>query len=315
MPTRIAIFYSGYTISSAVGGLIAAGIIGNMDGVGGYPAWRWLFLIEGAVTILAAFPAFWLLPNYPTTTTWLSETERALAAYRLALEADNEEDEVKGSVWKGAKQCFGDPKVWLLVLIQSCATIGMSFTYFFPSIVQTLGYPRVPTLLLTAPPYFAAFLFSLLNSWHSARTGERGWHITGALLIGALGQILGTTITNIGGRYFSMFLAACGAFSAFQIILSWVNSTIARPKAKRAVAVALATAVANCTNISTAYVYPSSDAPMYRKGAAVLCAFLALGAVASVGLKFWLTKLNRVADQRERDQGILGRAVTFRYVL
>lgn len=42
-----------------------------------------------------------------------------------------------------------------------------------------------------------------------------------------------------------MFLAACGAFSAFQIILSWVNSTIARPKSKRAVAVALATAIAN----------------------------------------------------------------------
>lgn len=286
-----------------------------MDGVGGYASWRWLFIIEGAATIVAAFPAYWLLPNYPSTTPWLSETERALASYRLALEADNEEDEVRGSVWKGAKQCFSDPKVWLLVLIQSSATVGMSFTYFFPSIVQTLGYPRVPTLLMTAPPYFAAFLFSLLNSWHSARSGERGWHIIGAMLMGALGQILGMTITNIGGRYFAMFLAACGAFSAFQIILSWVNSTIARPKAKRAVAVALATAVANCTNISTAYVYPSSDAPMYRTGGSVLCAVLVVGSLASLLLKVWLRKLNQKADQRERERGVLGQAVMFRYVL
>lgn len=104
-----------------------------MDGVGGYASWRWLFILEGAVTIVAAFPAYWLLPNYPTTTPWLSEEERALAAYRLALEADGEDDDAtgKGAVWKGLKQCLVDPKVWLLVLIQSCATIGMSFTYVF----------------------------------------------------------------------------------------------------------------------------------------------------------------------------------------
>lgn len=232
-----------------------------MDGVGGYPSWRWLFIIEGAATIVCAFPAYWLLPNYPSTTTWLSPEERALAEYRLALEADGEEDTVKGSVFVGFKQALADPKVWLLVLIQSCATIGMSFTYFFPSIVATLGYPRIITLLLTAPPYFAAFLFSLANSYHSSISGERGWHIIGALLMGAVGQIVGMTVRNIGGRYFAMFLAACGAFSAFQVILSWVNSTIARPKAKRAVAVALATAVANATNIMTAYIYPRSDAP------------------------------------------------------
>lgn len=59
----------------------------------------------------------------------------------------------------------------------------------------------------------------------------------------------------------AMFLQACGAFSVFQIILSWVSSTIPRPKAKRAVAVALCTAVSNATNISTSYLYPESDGP------------------------------------------------------
>jgi MFS family permease len=40
LPSRIAIFYSGYTLASAFGGLIAAAVLGNMDGVGGFPAWR-----------------------------------------------------------------------------------------------------------------------------------------------------------------------------------------------------------------------------------------------------------------------------------
>ena len=126
LPVRIAIFYSGYTLSSAFGGLIGAGIIGNMEGVGGYRSWRWLFIIEGAATVVCALPAYFILPNYPSTTKWLSEQERALAIWRLASEADGEEDEVKGSVLTGLKQACIDPKVWLLVVIQTGAVMGKS---------------------------------------------------------------------------------------------------------------------------------------------------------------------------------------------
>jgi hypothetical protein len=64
-----------------------------------------------------------------------------------------------------------------------------------------------------------------------------------------------------GPRYFAMFLQAMGSFSAFQLILPWVSATVARPKAKRAVTLALATAVSNATNIATAYLYPAWSAP------------------------------------------------------
>lgn len=39
LPSRIAIFYTGYTLASAFGGLIAAGIVNGMDGTGGYKSW------------------------------------------------------------------------------------------------------------------------------------------------------------------------------------------------------------------------------------------------------------------------------------
>lgn len=88
---------------------------------------QWLFLIEGAVTVICAVPAYWILPNYPATTKWLSEQERALAVWRLSIEADGEEDTVQGSVWKGLKEACSDLKVWLLVIIQTGAVMGMSF--------------------------------------------------------------------------------------------------------------------------------------------------------------------------------------------
>lgn len=261
LPSRIATFYSGYTLSSAFGGLIAAGIVDSMEGLGGYPSWRWIFIIEGAITIVFAFAGYMLLPNYPSNTTFLSEEERAMAQWRLSREVDGQQDEVQESVFVGFKRCFADAKVYLLVLIQTSAVVSMSFTYFFPSIVKTLGFPRIETLLLTAPPYFLAFLFSVANSWHSGRTGEHCFHIVTACVLSAIGQIISMSTYNTGARYFAMFLQALGAFSAFQLILSWVSATIPRPKAKRAVALALATAVSNASNIATAYLYPAWDAP------------------------------------------------------
>lgn len=68
------------------------------------------------------------MPNYPSNTPWLSEAERALAQYRLSREADGETDDVNESVFVGLRQCILDPKAWLLVLIQTCAVISMSFT-------------------------------------------------------------------------------------------------------------------------------------------------------------------------------------------
>lgn len=269
-----------------------------MDGVRGYRSWRWLFIIEGAATVICAIPAYFILPNYPTTTKWLGDEERALAIWRLTLEADGEEDIVKGSVLIGLKDACTDLKVWLLVIIQTGAVMGMSFTYFFPSIVQTLGYPRVVMLLLTSPPYFAAFLFSLGNSWHSGKTSERGWHITVACTIGIVGQITAMSTSNIGARCFAFFLCAMGAFSAFQVILSWVSSTIARPKPKRVVAIAMATAISNGVgNIPSAYLYPKNDAPLYRTGGITLTCALTMCGVACIVLKLWLERLNRAADE------------------
>jgi MFS family permease len=58
---RMAIFYGANTAAGAFGGVIAYGV-GNLDGAHGWRAWRWLFLIEGCITILAGLLCLLLLP-------------------------------------------------------------------------------------------------------------------------------------------------------------------------------------------------------------------------------------------------------------
>ena len=114
---RTAVLYSGSLMSGAFSGLITAGITGNLDGKRGLRAWRWLFIIEGVITIFIAFIAFFILPNFPRTTSWLTENERQLAIWRL--DEDIGEDDWTGSqtqtFWHGMRLAFSDLKMWVLV--------------------------------------------------------------------------------------------------------------------------------------------------------------------------------------------------------
>ncbi|KAF3940109.1 hypothetical protein ABW19_dt0206357 [Dactylella cylindrospora] len=80
---RTAVLYSGSLISGAFSGLIAAGITNGMDGKAGLSAWRWLFILEGGITVFIAFFIWFVIPDFPITTRWLSEEERQLACWRL----------------------------------------------------------------------------------------------------------------------------------------------------------------------------------------------------------------------------------------
>ncbi|KAH8601703.1 putative MFS transporter [Bisporella sp. PMI_857] len=319
LPLRIAVLYAGNTLSNCFGGLIAAGVVGGMEGVGGLRAWRWLFILEGVFTICVAFVAVLILPNYPKETKWLTPEEKEFAIWRIADEAAGVADGEDGeSVWVGAVQALKDPKVYMLILLQFSLLTGMAYTYFFPSIVSTLGYNKVTTLLLTAPPYALAFFTSLGNSIHSGRTNERCFHIALPLTISMLGNVLCVTLTSTAGRYASMFLMTLGVYSAFNVTLSWVSSTIARPKSKRAAALAMVNSLANCTHLFTSYLYPNSQKPRYLTAGITLALFCGLCATVAICLRFWLSWENRKLDRAEGyDEDEEGNSVPrgFRYVL
>jgi hypothetical protein len=132
----------------------AAGILGNLDGTMGIAGWRWLFIIEGVITIGVAISAGFILPDYPATTKWLNEEERNFASWRLMVDINESDDTHSRSIWEGVKLCLTDYRLYLFVLTQHLSILSQTFQYFFPSIVQTLGYGEIETLLLTVPGTF-----------------------------------------------------------------------------------------------------------------------------------------------------------------
>ena len=49
--------------------------ISNMDGVGGKPAWAWIFILEGLLTVVAGAMSFWIIQDFPDTAKFLTEEE------------------------------------------------------------------------------------------------------------------------------------------------------------------------------------------------------------------------------------------------
>lgn len=148
---RVAWFYSGSSLANMFGGVLAAAILGNLDGARGLAGWRWLFVIEGTFTVAVALVAGLVLPNYPATTRWLTDEEKAFAAWRLRVDVNEEDERRARSVADGIKLSVKDYRLYLFVLLQHISLLSQTFQYFFPAIVGTLGYGSIDTLWLTAP--------------------------------------------------------------------------------------------------------------------------------------------------------------------
>lgn len=166
--SRTALLFCGNIISNAFGALIASAILDNMQGVLGRAAWRWLFYIEGSLTIVVAMCAMFILPDFPETTKsgWLTEQEVRLAVRRMEEDADaHHEPEGRRSPMEGLWMAVADPNVWILTVAMLSQIMANGFTAWFPTIVATLGYSPTITLLLCAPPY----LFTTFETFFVAR--------------------------------------------------------------------------------------------------------------------------------------------------
>ncbi|EEC00021.1 hypothetical protein MPER_00139, partial [Moniliophthora perniciosa FA553] len=86
--------------------------IAQMDGVGGKPAWAWIFILEGLATVVAGVLSFWIIQDFPDTAKFLSETERTVVVRRLQ---DDDQISAAGEElrWKYIKMGSLDWKTWV----------------------------------------------------------------------------------------------------------------------------------------------------------------------------------------------------------
>ncbi|KAF5358605.1 hypothetical protein D9758_007697 [Tetrapyrgos nigripes] len=313
---RTAILTCGNLISNAFGNLLASGILSGMEGKLGHRAWRWLFYIEGAVTVFFAVVAVVVLPDFPDTTRSLSPLERKLAIRRMAEDAGvGDQGETEYGMLQGLYLAITDWKMWALALGLTSQVIALSFNQYFPTLTQTLGYSQTVTLLLCAPPWILVAFTAFFYAKHSDRTQERAYHIIFAFLVGILGFIIAIATQETAARYVALFLMAQG-YCGFIVLYAWIPSIFPRPPTKRAISIAFINAFSQLGNVSGSYVWDKSWGPTYVNSYAICIATSGLACVICLGFRWHLSKLNKKFEEEERgtEKGAM-EIQGFRYVL
>jgi MFS family permease len=131
---RNAILFCGNLISNAFSALVGAGVLSNMQGVLGHAAWRWLFWIEGAITMGIAISAAFILPDLPHNSRGFTEEERQVAQLRMVEDVgEADEDSREEGAFYGLKLAVKDIKIYIMMLTFTAYVVGLSFNAFFVS--------------------------------------------------------------------------------------------------------------------------------------------------------------------------------------
>ncbi|KAH7035770.1 major facilitator superfamily domain-containing protein [Microdochium trichocladiopsis] len=296
---RNAILFCGNIISNAFSALVAAGVLSDMQGVLGWAAWRWLFWIEGAITMAVAIAAAFLLPDLPHNSRGFTAEELAVAQLRMIEDVGEADvDEEGQNAFTGLKMALTDVKAYVMALTLTAYVIGLSFNAFFPTLTKTLGFDYVPTLLMSAPPWFFACIVCLINAIHADRTQEKFWHIVGPILGGIVGFVISMSTLNVAARYIALFLQA-SAYAGFIVFYSWISSSFPRPPAKRAVAIAFINAFSQLGNVAGSYVWNLNGDGYYRGSYGIVTAMFGLTIVGCFAFRYMLKNLNNELEHLE----------------
>ncbi|KAK5136105.1 hypothetical protein LTR08_004155 [Meristemomyces frigidus] len=329
---RQAIFFSAASVAGAFSGLLAYGI-SFMDGVGGLAGWRWIFILEGILTVIVAFIALFTLFDYPETATFLTAEERAFVAYRL--KHDGQDDGIDAGVrvlqndrmdWKTVRSAFADWQIWVNIVVYwgyVCPLYGLSL--FLPTIIKELGFKTTTAQLLTVPIYISASAITIAVAFVADRKRIRSPFILVGFVFQLVGFIMCISTTNAGVTYAGIFIAACAIYPCQPTNITWMSNNLAGSY-KRAVGMGIQISCGNLAGAFASNFYRASDKPRYKLGHALELGFISAGLIATSTLVFGYKKANAerakaVANGEhngytpEELSDLGDKAITFRYTL
>lgn len=292
---RIALFFSAATAAGAFGGLLAR-LINLMDGVGNYEGWRWIFILEGIVTVLAAIASFWMLYDYPDTAKFLTEDEREVLQERLLLDNDGCSSAFKKQfIW----DALLDWKIWVsAMLFQGALMPVYCFSLFSPTLTAQLGYTAANAQLLSVPPYILAAITTIGAGYMSDRLQRRGIVAMIGAGIGCVGYVmlLATHIPAV--NYIGLFLAASGMYPLIPVIVSW-GSNNCGGSLKKGIGAAIIVSFGNAGGCISSFIYPKSDAKHhYVKGHSICLAYAGFTFFGSWAMSTYLARQNAKKEAR-----------------
>ncbi|KJK76264.1 hypothetical protein H634G_08404 [Metarhizium anisopliae BRIP 53293] len=237
---RMSLLFCSTVVAGAFGGLLAFAI-GKLGGREGFRAWRWIFIIEGAVTAVLAVVASFTIIDWPEQTKYLTREEKEL----LRRRAENDVGDMvrMDTLNKFSFQLIAsDYKIWLGGLMYfGVGVAGLSGAMFLPTILvefhwepeqaqdgKTRDYKFAAVFLVFGGAYMIAPMALVWLQNNVSGHWKRSFAASTQVMVGNVAGIVGSLIfvPDESPRYTTgysvslclMWVGICAALAMFMLM-------------------------------------------------------------------------------------------------
>ncbi|KAM3068316.1 hypothetical protein ACMFMG_009456 [Clarireedia jacksonii] len=309
LPTRLSFFWTTLSGTTIITSILAFALL-HLRGVAGWAGWRWLFLIEGLITLLVGLASFFMMPASAVQTKtwfrpkgWFTDREVSIVVNRVLRDDPSKGDMhnrqaiTPKRLWEAAK----DYDLWPLYAIGLIAYIpqGPPASYITLTL-KSLGFSTFNTNLLTIP-YSAFHIMTLLAITQlSERLNERTFV--------SMLQPLWTLPCIIALRFWpGAGIKAWDTYALVTVLLSYPychailvgwTSKNANNVGARSVSASLYNMAVQLGNICSNFIYRADDKPLYHRGNTQLLIINITSILIFILTKIYYVTRNRIRDRK-----------------
>ncbi|KAI1859272.1 uncharacterized protein JN550_012081 [Neoarthrinium moseri] len=308
LPIRLSYFWTTLSVTSVVASLLAYAIF-HLSGVARWAGWRWLFLIEGLVTLLVGVASFFYMPASAVQTKtwfrpngWFTDRETAIVVNRVLRDDPSKGDMhnrqaiTPRRLWESMK----DYDLWPIYLLGLVAYIPQApQTKYITLVLKSSGFDTFTTNLLTIPAsvfhIITLILLTRLSEWVQERSLvsmlQSVWTLPCVIAL----RVWPGIITDRWGTY-AVVTTLLSYPYCHAILVAWTSKN-SNNVGTRSVSAALYNMNVQLGNVIANFVYMADDAPLYKRGNSILIGINVLCIVL-----FILTKLYYMWRNQQRDK-------------
>ena len=200
----------------------------------GLLGWQELFILESIPALCFAFYFFFAVKDRPDQASWLTDAEKEYLTTMYQEEQAKMQSVKKYTVF----QAFTDTKVLKLCLIYFLWVVGFwGFYFWMPTVLKNLsGWSTSLIGGAIAIPMMAALVVQLVIGHTATVTGDKVWHVFGALAVGAVGLGLSPFAHNMGVALFLICLSAIGIHASMGVWWTIPTTFLSGPAAAGSIA-------------------------------------------------------------------------------
>ncbi|PYH95676.1 permease of the major facilitator superfamily [Aspergillus ellipticus CBS 707.79] len=304
LPTRLSLFWTALSLTTIITSFMAFGIL-HMRGVHGMAGWRWLFLIEGLITLVIGLASFFRMPASAVDTKkwfrpkgWFTDREVSIVVNRVLRDdpskgdMHNRQSITPRRLWNSLR----DYDLWPIYLLGMVVYIPVTpVTTYITLTLKSVGFSTFQTNLLNIPYNVGHIICLLLLTRLSEYLNERSF-VSMIQNVWVLPCVLALrfwpgTMTNAWGTYAIVTVMLSYPY-CHAILVGWCSKN-SNNVGTRTISAALYNMFVQVGGIIGNNIYQADDKPKYHRGNTALVAINILAILLFIFTKVYYVLRNR----------------------